>query len=195
VGWLIASAKLNGANFIAEEPRLVSSFLELVHLWSLSTIALDAPVGDPKHAGVRRCDVAARALLGQDGPPASGRVYQDHDAVHARYDEVNAEMAPFRQRTIFECHPELAYFELNGQTPLPSSRDSQEGHETRRALMRSLSRYERIIDAELEGARPEELVDAAACLWTARRVAARGAKRIPAEPVWDERGIRVEIVY
>ena len=35
-----------------------------------------------------------------------------------RYREVAAEMAPYRQRTVFEVHPELSFFQLNGDVPL-----------------------------------------------------------------------------
>jgi predicted RNase H-like nuclease len=44
------------------------------------------------------------------------------------------------------------------------------------------------------GAKPWHLLDAAACLWTARRVAARAATRIPMDPEWDSQGLRMEIV-
>jgi predicted RNase H-like nuclease len=37
------------------------------------------------------------------------------------------------------------------------------------------------------------LLDAAACLWTGRRVAAR-ATRMPVDPEWDSQGLRMEIV-
>jgi hypothetical protein len=32
-------------------------------------------------------------------------------------------------------------------------------------------------------------------LWTARRVFARAAKRLPAEAEWDSEGMRMEFVY
>ena len=52
----------------------------------------------------------------------------------------------------------------------------------------------RIIDAEVPGATPSHLLDAAAILWTARRIFAKAAIRIPTDPEWDEQGLRMEIV-
>jgi hypothetical protein len=46
----------------------------------------------------------------------------------------------------------------------------------------------RIIDAEVPGATPSHLLDAAAILWTARRIFAKAGIRIPRDPEWDEQG-------
>ena len=53
----------------------------------------------------------------------------------------------------------------------------------------------RIIDAEdVPGVRLSHLIDAAAMLWSARRIFAKAAIRIPDEPEWDEHGLRMELV-
>jgi predicted RNase H-like nuclease len=51
-----------------------------------------------------------------------------------------------------------------------------------------------LIEARLRGARRHHLIDAAACLWTARRIAGRVVNRVPADPEWDDLGLRMEIV-
>src|SRR3984957_4832691 len=69
-GWLVASAKLNGATFAPEAPRVLSTFAEVLdERPSFSVIALNAPVGyvDDVHNGGRTCDRMARALLGRRG--------------------------------------------------------------------------------------------------------------------------------
>jgi predicted RNase H-like nuclease len=38
------------------------------------------------------------------------------------------------------------------------------------------------------------LLDVAVFVWTARRIFARAAVRIPQDPEWDEQGLRMEIV-
>jgi predicted RNase H-like nuclease len=38
------------------------------------------------------------------------------------------------------------------------------------------------------------MLDAAAILWTARRIFARAGTRIPIDPEWDEQGLRMEFV-
>jgi len=53
---------------------------------------------------------------------------------------------------------------------------------------------ERIVDADLPKVKPWQLIDAAACLWTTRRIASRAMTRLPEDPEWDETGLRMELV-
>ena len=103
---------------------------------SYSIIALNAPVGylDQAAVGGRTCDREARALLGRRGSavksaPVARRVTDEHellpdhlDAISRtllpRYREVAGEMAPFRQRTIYEVHSDLSFYQLNGDVPM-----------------------------------------------------------------------------
>ncbi len=154
-GWLVASAKLNGATFAPEPPRILGSFAEVLdERPSFSTIALNAPVGylDKVNGGVRTCDRMARALLGRRGStvhnaPTRSSLQEDanvgHDGLDAitnvllrRYREVAVEMAPYRQRTVFEVHPELSFFQINGDVPLRWSKKFEAGMEERIALLR-----------------------------------------------------------
>ncbi len=104
-------------------------------------------------------------------------------------------MAPFRQRTIYEANAELSFFQMNENVPMRWSKHSERGMEERRTLLAAaLPGTLRIIDAEVPGASPSHLLDVGALLWTARRIFARAAIRIPADPEWDEQGLRMEIV-
>jgi predicted RNase H-like nuclease len=64
--------------------------------------------------------------------------------------------------------------------------------ERRELLVAKVPDVERILDANV--ATPAHLLDAAACLWTARRTIARAATRMPADPEWDNQGLRMEFV-
>jgi predicted RNase H-like nuclease len=55
-------------------------------------------------------------------------------ALLPRYREVAAEMAPYRQRTVYEVHPELSFFQINGDTPLRWTKKFEAGRDERRAL-------------------------------------------------------------
>jgi predicted RNase H-like nuclease len=214
-GWLVASAKLQGTIFAPEDPRRVDSFIEVVdERPSFSIVGLNAPVGylNATKVGGRTCDHEARVLLGRRGSAVKSApvrldssrdidLLPDHlDAISRvllrRYREVANEMAPFRQRNIYEINPELSFFQLNGEIPLQWSKHSEKGVEERRALLEEkVPGVLRIIDAEdVPGVKPAHLADAAAILWSARRVFAKAALRIPDEPEWDEHGLRMEIV-
>jgi len=213
-GWLVASGKLVGTVFSPEEPSYCTDFIDVVDAKpTRAVVALNAPVGylDESIAGGRQCDREARALLGARGASiqsAPVRVSADRElelrgehidaitmALLPRYREVAAEMTPFRQRTIYEVHSDLCFYQMNGECPLVSTKHSEQGRAERRELLtRCLPGAERILDAEVPGATASHLMDAAAFLWTARRVFLHAAIRIPANPEWDETGLRMEIV-
>jgi predicted RNase H-like nuclease len=213
-GWLVASAKLNGSTFAPELPRVLATFAEVLdERPSFSVIALNAPIGyvEGTHAGGRTCDRLARALLGRRGSTIHNAptratmqegsvVTDDHlDAVSAallpRYREVAAEMAPYRQRTVYEVHPELSFFQINGDMPLRWTKKFEVGREERRAiLVKRIPGIDRVLDTELEDVPLAHLLDASALLWTARRIFARAGTRLPTEPEWDEEGLRMEFV-
>jgi predicted RNase H-like nuclease len=212
--WLIAPAKLQGTVFAPEAPFLASPFSEVVDQRpTFEAIALNAPVGylDLAAAGGRTCDREARSILGpkrgssiQSAPVRSNtnelEFLPDHlDAISKtllpRYREVAAEMAPFRQRTVYEVHSDLCFYELNEGEPLQYSKHSEAGiHERREVLRAKFPGSDRILGSELAGVSLSHLVDVAAFLWTARRIFARAAIRIPADPEWDEQGLRMEIL-
>jgi predicted RNase H-like nuclease len=213
-GWLVAGAKLQGTIFSPEEPVRMATFIDIVDQRpSYSLIALNAPVGGLNQAkvGGRSCDREARLLLGRRGAAVKSAPVQvssgpeidllpNHlDAISQtllpRYQEVANEMAPFRQRTIYEANAELSFFQMNENVPMRWSKHSERGMEERRALLEAtLPGTLRIIDAEVPGASPSHLLDVGALLWTARRIFARAAIRIPTDPEWDEQGLRMEIV-
>ena len=213
-GWLVASAKLHGATFAPEAPRVLGSFAEVLdERPSFSVIALNAPVGyiDDVHEGGRTCDRMARALLGRRGStihnaPTRASLQEEADVADDgldavtnvllhRYREVAAEMAPYRQRTVFEVHPELSFFQINSDVPLRWSKKTEAGMEERIALLKMrVPGSERLLEAELDDVPMSHLLDVAAILWTARRIFARAGTRLPSDPEWDEQGLRMEFV-
>jgi predicted RNase H-like nuclease len=117
------------------------------------------------------------------------------NALLPRYREVAAEMAPYRQRTVYEVHPELSFFQINGDMPLRWTKKFEVGRDERRAiLVKRIPGIDRVLDTELDDVPLAHLLDAAALLWTARRIFARAATRLPTEPEWDEEGLRMEFV-
>lgn len=215
-GWLVASAKVHGATMAPEEPRVLGSIIEVIdEKPSFSVIALHVPVGflDKVTIGGRTCDRQARALLGPrrgaavrsapswpifEGSPVERT--QGLDAVSTvllpRYDEVAEEMAPYRQRTVFETDPELGFYQLNGDRSMRYSKRYALGQgERRELLLARVPGVDRILEAAVPGVRFAQLLDVTACLWTARRILSRAAVRMPADPEWDSHGLRMEYVW
>jgi predicted RNase H-like nuclease len=218
-GWLVASAKLQGIQMHPNEPELLENLADVLdYRPSFKVIALNAPIGLLEEAteGGRVCDREARQLIGWPRcgavptPPVrkalgastyeqAARLSGGMGAVTwgllARYAEVEREMASYRQRVVFEVQPELSFYQLNTDLPMRFPKRTHIGMEERMALLKTrLSGMERIVDAELPNVKPWQLIDAAVCLWATRRIASRALTRIPADPEWDERGLRMELV-
>jgi predicted RNase H-like nuclease len=212
-GWLVAGAKLQGVSIAPEPPRVVASFMDVVdERPEFSVVGLYAPVGllDESAPGGRTCDRDARALLGRrrgaairSAPSRPDLNHRDETnsrrtsakALRQRYQEVAREMAPYRQRAIFEVHPELTFYQLNEDCPLQYRKRSIHGQNERRALLApKIPGIERFLDTRIPGVRQAHFLDAAACMWTARRILGRAVTRLPVDPEWDSEGLRMEIV-
>ncbi len=213
-GWLVAAAKLHGTTFAPEDPRVVETFIEVLDQRpAFATIALNAPIGylDVFEPGGRSCDKQARALLGRRGaaiqsapirsqldeeiPPSGDGLSAVARKLLPRYREVAVEMAPYRQRSVYEVSSELSFFQLNEDKPLRWSKRTLSGQQERRDLLaRRIPGGERIFDAHIPRVPYSHLLDVAAFMWTARRIFARAGVRIPEDPEWDDQGLRMEIV-
>jgi predicted RNase H-like nuclease len=204
-----------GSTFAPEPPRVYETFLDILSEHpAFETIVINAPIGylDTPEMGARTCDREVRALVGRRGSTvhnAPSRAVLDElvavkeaglDAITAtllpHYREVAKEMSPFRQRLIYEGHPELSFFQLNKDTSMQRSKKIEAGRDERVEVLKShFPAFDTVLDDEISEVSEKHQFDALALLWTARRVFGHAAKRIPSEPEWDSEGLRMEIVY
>ena len=217
-GWLVVTGRLAGTNLAPQPPEVFPALIDVLdYKPAFSIIALHAPVGLPEGSGGRAADRAARALLGtRRGPAAvpapsravlSATTFEEAKALDPklttvmwrmvrRMAESAKDLAPYWQRTVFEVNPELAFYGLNGDEPLRFPKRSIIGAKERRTLLEE--RFPGIgatLDTKVPGVRQDRVIDAAADLWTARRIAAKARHRLPEDPEWDEEGLRMEIVF
>ncbi len=140
-------------------------------------VLIDVPIGLPE-TGRRNCDKAARELLGDRrscvfyAPPRGlldAESYKDANELHRELTghglsiqtyhilPVIEEVATFlddheaaRERVI-ECHPELCFAAFAGGEPVPDSKHTEAGRETRRELLRGkLAGSERAYEGALD---------------------------------------------
>ncbi len=181
-------------------------------LTAASVVAVDMPIGLAE-TGRRACDGAARERLGrarssvfpvptrpvldvddygracalahERGEPAPSKQLWN---LRPRIRRLDAAMTPERQRSVVECHPELAFAVLSAR-PLAPKRTAAGLGQRLAALGRS--------GAELAGApieaRPDDAVDALVCAVTAGRWAA-GSAVVFGDDGRDRRGLRMQIV-
>jgi predicted RNase H-like nuclease len=228
-GWLCVLAEAESGT--AVDAFIVPDVGELLARPKLAMIAIDMPVGIPEIAGAggRSCDAALRSVLGARqssvfAVPARAALAEAEygrasDAALAHSEparrvsrqcfhlfpkirEVDALMTPALQARLVECHPEGAFWAMNGRRPLtePKKVKSQPfppGLALRHLLLaRSgfapdfLAR-QRFSKAQ---AGEDDFLDACACAWTARRVLRGEALRLPeGDPPIDPKGLRMEI--
>jgi predicted RNase H-like nuclease len=211
-GWFVVSGKLQGVSLFPEPPSVVASLTDVLESRPpYEIIALHAPIGLPGEPtkGGRACDRQARKLLGTrrgaaiTAPPSRSDVYDASGAglsvvvraQLARIREVQRDVASYHQRSVYEVHPELGFFQLNDDRPLRYGKRTHLGIEERLSLLQArMPGLERVLDNLPGGVRLPTVFDACVNLWTARRIAARAVARLPEVPEWNEDGLRMELV-
>jgi predicted RNase H-like nuclease len=229
-GWLCVLA--DAASGEAREAFILPTIDALIARDDLAMIAIDIPVGIPDIAapGGRACDAALRGELGQRqsavfAVPARAALAEDDylraneaalaHSVPARkvsrqcfhlfpkIREVDAQMTPALQARVMECHPEGAFWAMNGCRPLTEAKKvKSQPHPPGLALRHLLLAQAGFAPAFLAAHRfpasragEDDFLDACACAWTAARILAGRAIRFPdGEPPRDARGLRMEIL-
>ena len=184
----------------------------------LAAAAIDIPIGLPAD-GSRKCDLEARRLLGprrssvfpapvravlgtstyaeacgvsQDisGKRLSKQLYN----ILGKIREVDALQSPSLQQRLFEACPELSFAVMSRGVPMRNNKRTAEGRAERVAALRKsgLGDVTRIVDAPTAGATRDDVLDALALAWTARRYAAGSCLRLGGEV--DETGLRMEVI-
>jgi predicted RNase H-like nuclease len=216
-GWVVAAVPLQrrGPSTVSVVPDL-HPVVAAVEDGRLAAVAVDIPIGLPLQ-GPRAADVLARSRLGPRRSsvfPAPARAVlgaADHDEACARSravcgkgiskqlynilpkiaqaDEV---LSPLLQEQIVEMCPELSFAMLTG-SPLAHSKSTPAGREERRdALARMFDDAGGHAECPPPGARADDVLDAFAGAWTARRFATGAHVRFGGE--LDARGLRMEVI-
>lgn len=209
---LAGHAAVRGATAVA--PRVaVAATLDGLPLAEVTGI--DIPLGLVA-AGWRVADLLARQALGKRGttvfaiPPRPVWECADYTTANRACRELTgkgfsvqawglrrkiAEADEFRRRAalaLHEVHPELAFAALGDGTPLPDSKHTRAGLAVRREL---LARAGLILPPKVVGAAEDDLLDAAAVAWSARRIAAGVAVVLTSPGQRADDGTEIAIRY
>lgn len=191
-GWVVATDE-----FVVVAP----TFRDVLGVVGDGVVAIDIPIGLPE-AGSRACDVAARRAIGPRRssvfpapvrralswaawPEASGMSKQAFNLL-PKIREVDDVMTPALQARVCEAHPELSLATLAGR-PMAHPKRTAAGVAERMAAL-GLSAVPRV-----PGAGIDDVLDAYAVLWTAKRVQRADERRLGDGAV-DAKGLRMEIV-
>ena len=97
---------------------------------------------------------------------------------------------------LFECHPELAFWQINTQTPLMTAKKlaSTQPHGCNQERYNLLNQHNAVPDIlKIKGAAKDDILDACACLLIAERRAMGQAIRYPEQIITDSCGIQIAI--
>ncbi len=203
---------------------LFASFEELLEATQEARVlVVDVPMGLPKRGtpGGRAADRAARRILpaGRRStvfPTPSRRALAARDlaegqrlnapagmnrqvfALLPQIREVDRALRPELQTRIWEGHPELSFFAAGGWPAIRHPKRTKPGRLARLEVLKARlgAGWQRWFE-ELPGRDSllADLLDACALVWTAARLAEGKAGFAPEEPAFDERGLRMQIVY
>ncbi len=203
------------------EVRVVPQVDEVVgalEAGDLTAVAVDIPIGLAA-TGPRACDTEARLRLGPRRSsvfPApvravlGSRTYEEACArsreasgkalskqlynIVAKIAEVDAVQSPDLQRRLFEASPELSLAVMQGDAPMQHSKRTADGRAERIAVLHEHFGVDvpALLEARASGAQPDDVLDALALAWTARRYADGSCLRLGGEV--DATGLRMEIV-
>jgi predicted RNase H-like nuclease len=137
---------------------------------------------------------ACRIALATSDPPRS--VQKQLFLIGPRIREIDGLLRadPALAARVFETHPELAFWRLNGERPLALPKKVKPGLALRRQLLIAAGYAPAVVEAAPpKGASPDDLLDALACAAIARRIHAGIARSFPQEPQRDEYGLPMAI--
>lgn len=208
--------------------QLAESFADILADETLTCIAVDMPIGLPERAGAggRGPERAVRPLLGArqssvfSVPARAAVMAADYgeacrialatsdpprkvskQAFHLfpKIREIDALMSPALETRLYEVHPELAFWRLNGEAPMALPKKVKSApHAPGLALRAALLERFGVEAGFLSTPRPsglgrDDLIDATVAAVMAERIALGRAQAFPASPGRDARGLRMAI--
>lgn len=198
-GWL--GVVIDDGGFCGARLGSVQAIIE----WAepVDAIGIDIPIGHVA-GGLRRGDVEARQFVGPRGssvfpaPPAEALAAGSYAAANGLLAAMGAPQMSKQawsllpkmveaagvaatDRRLHEVHPEVSFCELAGEY-LAWSKKSWNGLLLRRRLLADAGIHLPDLIADARGAVADDVVDAAAAAWSARRIAVGSARTFPDPP-------------
>ena len=190
-----------------------------------AVLAIDIPIGLPDLGARQADPLARRLLGPGRGssvfpaplrPMLAAGTYLEACAIRLRIDgkkmsiqawgimpkirDVDAVLSadPAARLRVYEIHPEVCFHFMAGAHPLRHGKKTPAGQAERLRLLEphfGAAPAAALADRRALAAQPDDVLDAFAALWTARRIHAGTARGLPPDPPVDSNGLRMQIVY
>ena len=153
----------------------------------------------PSRAAIMAPDyrAACAANLKNSNPPR--KISKQIFYLFPKMRELDDLLTPALQKQISEVHPELAFTRMNDGRPLDlpkkiKGRPHPEGLNLRRSLLTKAGfPIAQLAPPEGKSFGEDDLLDAAACAWSAARLAQGQALQLPPNPPSDQLGLKMQI--
>lgn len=224
-GWMVVLWHPSSASVRRRMVNTANALVHLPETPAIVGVDMVIGCPDAAEPDGRQCDRAARQLLGHPrgtsvfSPPAYDALWAEtyEEAVRRnrasgpeapglskqtfhlfpKLRELAECMTPPRQERIREVHPELAFYAMNGDAPVEASKHTDAGRARRLDLLSAHGFPDVRSVAEPRGATGlDDVLDAHAACWTARRIHDGTAERCPPLPSpapCNDRDLRMEI--
>jgi predicted RNase H-like nuclease len=222
-GWLVVLLDVAGGTTSLRVVRTFREILSLPEAPVVIGIDIPIGLMDAAEPGGRECDRQARTLLGRPrgssvfSPPVRAalkakdyraacrvneassrfriRVSRQSFNLFPKLGEVDRHMGAAEGQRIFEVHPELSFFEMAGRKPMAHGKKEHDGRRDRARLLAAEGLLRKGAPVRtVRGAAIDDVLDAYAACWTARRIRDRSAVAVPEQARFDRRGIRMQIL-
>jgi predicted RNase H-like nuclease len=153
-----------------------------------------APARATVEANPQTREIASEINRRNSNPPKS--VGAQTFGILGKMHEIDRLMTPDLQRRVFETHPEACFAIMNDSFPILASKKDSEGRRQREAALDAAGFPRHLLPPTAYRKKEvgaDDLLDACACAWTARRILEGRSIRFPANPPGDAKGLRMEI--
>jgi len=202
-GWVVVAIDDSGYIDAFIAPGIETAVTLADGRWHITTVVVDIPIGIPD-SGPRQADVLARRFIAPRGSSvfptpvrnaleapsypeaatasvlAQGKSLSTQAyAIRERILDIDAYVRGGGTR-VFEGHPEVSFRAMAG-AGIEHAKKTFAGVNVRHELLRAEGIDVPVaLEKKLKGAAIDDILDAAAMAWTARRVASSAANRFPA---------------
>lgn len=223
VGWLFVELDLETGNIESAVAPTIASRIQSDDAYDVVTI--DIPIGltekdarqcdvlarrqlGPRASSVFPAPVRAAIVCTSYPEAAAASIAKQQKSISkqsfAIYPKIREVDDLLRQRpelldVVFEVHPEVCFQAWNDGRPMAHAKKSPEGGAARRALIAASFGSDAFASVRERHRRSDvsddDIADAFAALWTARRIMAGEARSLPADPPRDAMGLPMAMLY
>lgn len=156
--------------------------------------AVYAEVGPFENLHEKEAARKRASIISEETSEPPRKIAMQSFAIFPKIREVDQTVQSKPPQRIFEIHPEIAFWLMNGRSEVAEPKKTKSGAEIRKQLLIKWKLPANLVHGDTpKGANRDDLLDAIACAAIARRLHTDDARPLPNPPPHDELGIPMAI--